>query len=242
MTGISDPAGITRSDFAYMEIKGRILRLEMPPGSGFTEAELASQLQVSKTPVREALAKLQRENLVQLVARSRYCVSPIVLKDIRDLFALRTLLEAEAAYLAAERLTDQDQLQALEEQSRTSYAPDDPDSILAFLADNERFHLTVAAASGNDRLVTVLAGLLEHMHRLFHLGLQLMPRPEDVVHEHTELMKAIVRGDPAQARRIAIEQCRASQEMVVSGLLTSGVFDTMNVWTGETAKRTRGSA
>ena len=228
------PSGSTRADFAYAEIKARILRLEMPPGSAFTESELAEALNVSKTPVREALTRLRREALVEIGTRTRYRVTPIILKDIRDLFALRTLLEAEAASQAAVRLKDQEQLQVLEDLCRVSYSPDNIESIMAFLEHNTRFHLTVAEASGNARLVSVLAGLLEHMNRLFHLGLSLMPRPELIIHEHTELVNAIVRGDPKAARKIAIEQCRASQQMVIDGLLKGGAFDAMNVWNDHT--------
>lgn len=212
----------------------------MPPGWIFAEAELAADLQMSKTPVREALLKLEREGLVTVRARTRWQVAPVVLKDIRDLFALRTLLEGEVASLAATRLSHTSQLQELEELCKESYVPEDPSSIATFLAANRRFHLTVAAASGNDRLVAALQGVLEHMDRLFHIGLFLMPRPDDMPHEHGQLVNAIIRGDSDLARKVAVDQCRASQQMVVDAVLTSGALDAINVWPAATSSRRTG--
>ncbi len=221
----------TRAESAYETVKAWILSLEMAPGSGFTELQLAQSLGISKTPVREALTKLERERLVVVIARSRYQVAPIMLKDTRDLFAIRTLLEGEAAFLAAARLTDTSQLQDVEALCRETYAPDDPGSIVTFLEHNTRFHLTVASASGNDRLTDALCGVLDQMERLFRIGLAAVPRPQAMVHEHTDLVKAMVRGDGEAARAAAVAQCRASQEMVVDALLASGALDSVNVWT-----------
>jgi DNA-binding GntR family transcriptional regulator len=211
----------TRSYGAYLEIKRRILDLRMPPGTDFTEGELVADLGLSKTPIREALARLRQENLVDAVARSGYRVMPVTLKDARELLVLRTLLEGEAAALAATHGSDVSHLRELESLCRTSYNPKERTSIVAFLGANFEFHMAVARLSGNHRLAETLRGVLEQLERVMHLGLSLSSRADEIVHEHKELVAAIVSGDADGARRISVAQSRSSQVMVLNALLSS---------------------
>lgn len=217
--GLPLPATLTEQ--AFDSIKRRIIQLDLPPGQRFTESQLAAELGLSKTPVREALARLEREGLVELIARSGYRVSDVTLKDARDLLAVRTLLETEAAGLAAARIGDGKQLQALNELCRISYDPRDKSSIARFLEANTEFHATVAEAGGNERLADMLRTILEQLERLFHLGLALTTTSEEMVHEHQDLVRAIMSGNVAEARAVAEAQTRASQLMVLDGLLSS---------------------
>src|SRR5690242_1434669 len=82
----------SKGEQAYQSIKGRILELHMAPGAPFKEGELATRLGLGKTPVREALARLRREGLVEVAPRSGYRVSPVTLRRARELFGLRTVL------------------------------------------------------------------------------------------------------------------------------------------------------
>jgi DNA-binding GntR family transcriptional regulator len=215
------PLPATLTEQAFDSIKRRIIQLDLPPGGRFTESQLASELGLSKTPVREALARLEREGLVELIARSGYRVSDVTLKDARDLLAVRTLLETEAAGLAAARIGDGKQLQALNELCRITYDPRDRSSIARFLEANTEFHATVAEAGGNERLAEMLRTILDQLERLFHLGLALTTTSEEMVHEHHDLVRAIMSGDVAEARAVAEAQTRASQLMVLDGLLSS---------------------
>lgn len=219
----------TLTDEVYQGLKLRIVQLRMPPGAAFTEAELAAELGVSKTPVREALARLQRQGLVEVVPRLGCRVAPVTIKDTRDLFALRTVLEAEAAAAAAMHGTDAERLRELERLCQASYRPDDPGSISEFLHHNTSFHLTVAEIGGNGRLVAVLREILDQSERLFHLGLALSFRSGEIVHEHADLVGAIVAGDAARAREISLVQSHSSQKMVIEALLSSPAVAQTNV-------------
>jgi DNA-binding GntR family transcriptional regulator len=222
-----DSANLTAQ--AYTAIKANIITLQLTPGELFTEAKLATQLEMSKTPVREALARLRLEGLVEVSPREGYRAAPITLKDARDLFALRLLLEEEAAALSATNLADQTQLLMLEALCKKSYDPRDMDSISAFLRANTQFHATVARGSGNARLADVLETVLDQMERLFHLGLALTSRSDEVVHEHEDLLKAILAGDPKTAREVAGAQIRSAQKMVLDAMLASPVLQSTNV-------------
>lgn len=215
------PLPATLTEQAFDSIKRRIIQLDLPPGQRFTESQLASDLGLSKTPVREALARLERDGLVELIARSGYRVSDVTLKDARDLLAVRALLETEAAGLAAARIGDGMQLQAINELCRITYDPSDRSSIARFLEANTEFHATVAEAGGNERLADMLRTILDQLERLFHLGLALTTTSEEMVHEHQDLVRAIMSGNVAEARAVAEAQTRASQLMVLEGLLSS---------------------
>lgn len=211
----------TRTLEVYREIKKRILRLEMPPGRSLTESELAVDCGTSKTPVREALAHLQRDALVEVVGRTGYRVTPITLKQARDLFGLRIVLESEAAALAAANKARPDQIRHLEELSGSSYRPDNSASVSEFLARNTELHTSIALLGRNDRLTATLHGVLEELVRPFHVGLTLSQRADEIATEHSELIEAIVAGDVKAARHTAVTHCERSQAMVIDALASS---------------------
>ena len=184
------------------------------------EGQLAADLGLSKTPVREALGRLRQDGFVLSDAKSRYRASPVTIKDTRDLFGMRVLLEGEAAALAAGQALGLGDLKALEALQATSYDTSSPESVDAFLEANTRFHVLIGHASGNQRLAAVLELTLIQMERLFRVGLMLSSRADEIVHEHRTLVQAIVAGDPDKARAEAIHQVRSSQQMVIDALVS----------------------
>ncbi|MDQ1438101.1 MAG: hypothetical protein QOK43_1730 [Acidimicrobiaceae bacterium] len=214
-------AAPNRAADAYNIIKRRIIEMEMAPGAPFTEHKLAASLDLSKTPVREALVRLRQEGLVEATARSGYRVTPVTFKDARSLFQLRSLLEVEAAGMAAERGSDLDALLELEQLGRESYDASDRESVLRFIQHNTRFHVTLARLGGNRFLANVLEQVLEQLERLMLLGLGLRARGDEIVHEHQELLQAIKGGDADEARRVASSQATSSQLMMLEALLSS---------------------
>ncbi|MBX3031838.1 MAG: GntR family transcriptional regulator [Chloroflexi bacterium] len=219
----------SRAEVAYEAIKRAIVEVRIRPGQRFTESTLARELGITKTPIRDALQRLVNEGLVESSPRSGYRATPVTLKQARDLFGLRALLESEAAALAASRVQDIDHLNRLDELCRTSYDPSDAESIRTFLIANTAFHTTVATASGNARLARALTEVLVELERLFHLGLALTSRADEIVHEHRDLLQAIVAGDPERARQVALLQARAAQAMVTDALMASPALLETNV-------------
>lgn len=223
---------MTRTDEAYVEIKRRILDLEMAPGTSFTEGALAADLGLSKTPIREALGRLRQERLVDAVARSGYQVVPVTLKDARGLLQVRGVLEAEAAALAAQQGVDIDALLQLDELCRQEYDPDDPDSILGFVRANARLHVALARMGGNETLAAMLEDVLERLHRPFFFGLRHSPRDDQAAEEHLRLLDAVKAGDVPTARKLAAAHARGAQRMVIDGLLASPALQSTNLGAG----------
>jgi DNA-binding GntR family transcriptional regulator len=189
---------------------------------------------LSKTPVREALGWLQREGLVEFAARCRYRVAPVTLKDVRDLFSLRILLEGEAMALAAGATPTELEAQALEDLGRIGYDPRDRESIANFLRVNTAFHATLARLGGNRRLAAGLEQVLDQSERLFHLACPLNDNSEESVQNHQALLRTILSGDSRLAREMTVAHVQASQVTVIEGLLSSEALQSTNISTAST--------
>ncbi len=222
---------VSLSDQTYTRLRKSILELDVAPGSSLTESELAADLGVSKAPVREALARLRREGLVESIARSGYQVRPVTVKDARDLFGLRSLLEVEAAGLAASAGGVIDHLRELDELAQAAYDPTDRSSIIQFLSANRDLHVGIARFAGNQRITHALEQVLDQLLRYFHLALP-HAKAEVMVHEHRDLLSAILSGNQIAAREIALAQARSSQAMVIDALLSSDAVLSTNLASG----------
>lgn len=208
------------TDTAYHAIKQDILVCELAPGVEVTERELGVRYGLGKAPLREALIRLRHEGLLQSIPRSGYRITPVTIQDVQDIFALRLLLEPAAARQAAGRI-DENLLNELNELCRAGYTPGDRESESTFLRANRQFHVAIADASGNRRLARMLGQLLEETERLFHLGLAVRDRTEEMKHEHESLVAALVGADAETAERLTIEQINAARKMVMDGILSA---------------------
>jgi len=208
------------TDKAYHAIKQDVLVCELAPGADVTERELGERYGLGKAPLREALIRLTQEGLLQAIPRSGYRITPVTIQDVQDIFALRLLLEPAAARQAAGRI-DETLLHELNELCRAGYTPGDRASESTFLRANRQFHVAIADASGNKRLARLLGQLLEETERLFHLGLAIRDRTEEMKHEHEDLVAALVSGDGDTAERATIEQINAARDMVMDGIMSA---------------------
>jgi DNA-binding GntR family transcriptional regulator len=221
MTEIPDPG--TRDSASarvYRILKEQILSCHLAPGSSLIEGRLAETLEVSKTPIREALAMLVREGFVEVLPRQGYRVTDLTLADVQEIFYLRLLLEPAAAALAAERATA-DQLQALRTLAESAPDVGADDRFATFIAQNREFHVRLAEASGNTRLASTLKHLLEEIQRLYLSGLDLRESIEDQRGEHRDLVAALLKGNHHLAHDIAVRQIESSRERVMEALLAA---------------------
>lgn len=194
------PTG-TLPDRIYAALKHRILTCALRPGERLLEREVCASLQVSRTPLREALNRLALEGLV-VTSPNRGCVvAPISVEDIRDLCELRQLVEVEAATLAAQRATASD-VERLRSLAELRYRPGDRRTYEDYLRANTAFHLAVVQCACNRRLESIVASLLDQLQRPLYLGLDLGLDAEQETQEHLDLVAAIARHDPEAARRV----------------------------------------
>jgi DNA-binding GntR family transcriptional regulator len=207
---------------AYLRLRQEILTCILSPGQVVSERELARQYEMSKTPIREALTQVCHDGLVQRLPGRGYMVAPITIKDVRDLFDLRLILEVAAAERAA-RDSSPAQIGVLKEMSAVSYCLDDPESHILFLEANRSFHLALAEAAANRRLVGMLEGLMIEMDRLFHLGLRLRDSGEEMRQEHQEVVAALETGDVEAVRDTITRQIMTSRDRILEAIMQGDI-------------------
>ncbi len=205
----------------YHSLRQEILSCKLAMGSSLTEASLMEKYKVGRATCRLALARLVQEGFVRSVPRHGYIVTPITLKDVEELFAMRLLLESAAAKLAAGK-ADIRLLRQIEGSARNNTASRDAGNRMGFFLDaNREFHLAIATASGNGRLAQNISVLLDEMKRLVALGFGRQGGSAEIDHDHMELIAALERGDGTAAERIVKRHIQTFRDMTLDKVMKS---------------------
>lgn len=184
---------------AYQEIKWRIVYGSYKPGAHLSEATLARVHRTSRTPIREALARLSEEQYVVWDRGRGFLIAPVTVSRIRDTFQVRRLLEGAAAAAAAE-LATRTEIRTMAALAEYHYTLGDAESYRAALAKNLEFHLAVAAASHNELLVELVRQCLMQTDRVLSLGADYKPFEEGSIEEHGAVVAAVEQRDAVRAR------------------------------------------
>jgi len=205
------------SDEAYKVIRREIITCELRPGQQIAQPQLSEKYGIGTMPIREALQRLAQEGFVEAIPRFGYTVTHITFSAVHDLYQLRSIIECAAVRLAAVQATKA-QLEKIAASADFDYVFGNRDSYTEFLSRNAAFHRSIAAATGNQRMVDILSQLLDELTRIFHLGLDLRDSAEEMHDEHTALAQALLARDPDRAERIVNSQITRSQQRVVAAL------------------------
>jgi GntR family transcriptional regulator, rspAB operon transcriptional repressor len=212
---------------AYEQLRRDIIELRRAPGSVFTEADVVSTGGWSKTPVREALTRLHRDGLVTPRHRAGWVVTPVTLRDARELCDLRILLQSEAAALTAGGGPDQAEVARMRELS-----VDDEDGQLGGphfevrLRSNYELEWSIARLSGNARLIRSIVEVLNDIERVVRLAISLDPgMPAGRVQERRELVEAIAAGDPDGAREAMRRRTVSARTEIMRSLAKSASLE-----------------
>ncbi|HXN91291.1 MAG TPA: GntR family transcriptional regulator [Candidatus Sulfotelmatobacter sp.] len=190
----------SQSEEAYLRIRDRIVSLAMAPGSVVNEARLREELQIGRTPIREALQRLARENLVKSIPHRGTFVTDVNITDLARITEVRVVLESHAARLAAEKLSTADR-RAVEELLAVVERRSVTDQRELMRLDQE-IHQLVYRAARNPFLESTLERYFNLSLRLWYLVLDREVRLREAVDEHVELLKAILVGDGERAEQI----------------------------------------
>jgi DNA-binding GntR family transcriptional regulator len=196
---LTAPASL--KDQAYLAIKRAILTLQLKPGEALVESDLAGQLGISKTPVRTALHELEREGLVTKVLYKGTYVREVTLRDVREIFQLRAVLEGLAARLAAPLLEESELARADELLTLMESALHMGDRPLASQY-GAQFHYLILQNADNERLQLIWHNLDDHTQRFRLMSDQISGRLEKSLGEHKKILAALEQRDPdlAEAR------------------------------------------
>jgi DNA-binding GntR family transcriptional regulator len=186
---------------AYEEIKRRIVDGVIAPGYPLVESELAAELGISRTPVREALARLRHEDLVIAVRRKGIFVASLSADDMEEIGDMLEGLEGMAMKLAATRATESD-LKRLEAAVRAQEEALQRDDRQAWSDADEEFHAVVLDAARNRRIKEAIARVKVHWRRQQALTIRLRPKPTFSTEGHRATLEAIKARDGERAKQI----------------------------------------
>lgn len=196
------PARRSLVDEAYRTLRERILTNELPPGHQMLEEEAALQLRMSRTPVREAFIRLEREGLVRFVPRRGVQIVPLSARDLREINELLSCLEAAAAERLASRRLQPEALAELDAAIAAMDAALGADDMEAWSEADYRFHCLLLELCDNRRLREVARMFLDQAHRFRRKSMNLREKPVYSTVNHAAVVEAIRRGDPQTAVEI----------------------------------------
>jgi DNA-binding GntR family transcriptional regulator len=187
----------SQSEAAYRRIRDRIVSLDMPPGSVVNEARLREELDIGRTPIREALQRLALENLVKSIPHRGTFVTDVNITDLARITEVRVVLEAHAARLAAERLAGPDRaaVQGLLGVLEAGGAADQRE----LMRLDQQIHRQIYRAARNSFLESTLERYLNLSLRLWYLVVDREVRLREAVAEHVELLRAVLAGEGSRA-------------------------------------------
>lgn len=208
-------------DRIYATLKHRILTCAILPAARIVEKELCAEMQVSRTPLREALNRLALEGLVTIVPYRGYSVAGLSVDSFRELCEVRRLLEGETAALCAERATDEDTAK-LATLAELRYRREDRRTYERYLRANSAFHQALVQATHNRRLEAIVMAALDQHQRPLYLGLGVGVDGTASTTEHMDIVKAIRRRKPDQARRVMLAHIVGAEDRITKALHAAG--------------------
>ena len=198
-------------------LRDAVRRGILQPGERLMEIQLAEDLGVSRTPVREAIRKLEMEGYVIMMPRRGTYVADLSIRDINEVFEIRTSLESLASGLAAERINEDEleKLQRLLVEIGAYIKSGDMESIVR--TDTE-FHDLLYQASRNTRLVGIISNLREQLTRFRTTSMSFPGRLKATLEEHRKIVEAIAQGDEKAARKAAEHHMEKSEQTLLASM------------------------
>jgi DNA-binding GntR family transcriptional regulator len=212
-TGARSGAGELLADRAYVELRDQIVTLALPPGAPINEERLGRELQLGRTPLREAIKRLALENLVEVRPRRGTYVTEVNVADIVHITEVRAELEGHAAQLAAMRMEDEGRAEA--EALLAQLEELDPRDSEALMKVDEHIHRLAWEAAGNPYLLDTLERYFALSLRIWHLVLDRVPGLWTAVHDQRDMIQALLTRDGPRARELMKEHILAFQREIV---------------------------
>lgn len=200
-------------EIVYEELRNLILTGKIKPGTRMMEIELAEDMGVSRTPIREAIRKLEKEGLVVIEPRKGAYASEVSVKDMEDILEVRANLEGLAAYLAAERMTEAEK-KALDEIREKFRQAVDEGNMAEMISNDTKFHHMIVESSRNNHLIHMVEQLQELVLRFRYIYYKDFKRAEDMLPEHKSIYEEIVNGNGANARFAAFNHIDKLMDMI----------------------------
>jgi DNA-binding GntR family transcriptional regulator len=203
----------TSKSRAYKELRRSIIMGHRKPGERLSLDELAKTYKSSITPLRDALHMLSQEGLVTIKPRSGYFICRTTLKELRELFEMREIMELAAIERAVPRITDECIVQL--EHIHAGYTGDDDESYDRYTDENRHFHYLLAEATGNHEL----AEMLGHLHDRLARFMVLRSGGQTQIHTHAQIVEALKARDVSAARQAMLDEITESRDAILDRVI-----------------------
>lgn len=220
-----DTLGVTVNDYlplrdvVFNTLRQAILKGELKPGERLMEIQLAQRLGVSRTPIREAIRKLELEGLVLMIPRKGAEVAKITEKSMQDVLEVRRALEGLAIQLACERI-NKEKIALLEANAKEFEKAAKTKDLVAMAEADEAFHSVIYEATENDRLIYILNNLREQMYRYRVEYLKDETIHPTILKEHEEILQTVKCKNSSEAV-LAISTHIDNQQKAISNYIKS---------------------
>jgi len=211
---VENSSGLIR-DGVYEKIRADILTCVLAPGSRVFENDLAQRYNVSKSPVRDALLRLQEQGLIDVLPRKGYLIRPISIGDAHDLYEIRLLLEKSCIRRACDEASDED-LASLDQ-----FRSVENGDLAHWVTYNRDFHRRIAELSGNARMAKMAQEVIDQFDRLTFVGVSAAPTEaasEKFVAEHCEIIDALQARDRSAVTSLINKHISKSQKQLFAVL------------------------
>lgn len=199
------------SEAVYEVIREWLINETLMAGTKMKEEGIAKQLGVSRTPVREAIHKLEREGLVEIIPRYGTFIVSISPKDAQEIYDIRGALEALALRSGFSRI-DKSKLLEMRELHKRCEEPVKKGDLDSFIEVDAKFHDLITKASGNDRLIRLMGNLKNQIRMSKLESLSVPGRAEKSLKEHENIISAVFEGDKEKAERLVREHSDKAKE------------------------------
>jgi DNA-binding GntR family transcriptional regulator len=202
-------------------IRQAIITGELKPGERLMEVQLAEKMGVSRTPIREAIRKLELEGLVEMLPRKGALVADLSIKDMMDVLEVRTSLDGLATVLASQRIKPEEIKELKNVQAQfANYV--EKENLQGTIKKDVEFHDIIYKASRNDKLILIANNLREQVYRFRVIYLKDFISPKEIVKEHAEICDAVTRGDTETAEILAQRHIKNQEMAFIKALKKNG--------------------
>ena len=218
MPDLNDQQSIPLRETAFLTLRKLILTGKLHPGERLTEVRLGKILGTSRTPIREAIRKLELEGLVVITPGSGARVARITAEDLQDVMEVRSALDQLCASLASQRITEEEKRELI--RARDSFEYSTRFGNEQEIAESDvRFHDVIARAARNRRLDQVMSGLADTIYRFRYEYIRDDLHYEELIAEHRDICRKILDGDPEAASAAARDHIDRQRDYILSQLV-----------------------
>jgi DNA-binding GntR family transcriptional regulator len=208
---------MTLNKWVVERIREKILQGSYAPGETLTESRLMEELDVGRTPVREALLQLEVEGLVTIFPRKGARVNKTSLKEVEEMYTIGGTLEGLAAALSVPRINNKT-LNQLSQRIQEGQRLQEDNDIVAYCKVNAEFHRSLVAHCENEKLINMIAGLRRSVHRLGVISFTIPGRIRSSVEEHQRILTSIKEGDSEAVRKAVEDHWNNTKERLIKYL------------------------